>query len=226
LEAHQPVGVRDRLQRRFRNLWSMRFEHWLYEHSAMFYLLQDGFGWPPLGTLGGTLASIRILPGGEIPQLPQPASRPPELETELSAWYPTIEEGFLTMIDDLTATCADCLDRGIGYATFLIPPAHNVKMDHLDHWLSQAGDPSQYEIGKPRRLISEHLGLRNVPCFDLTPAILEAEQDESTYIELDGHFSVHGARAAAQALARFLIDQYWPIHNPDLLPGRGLLMRH
>ncbi|MFP4499359.1 MAG: SGNH/GDSL hydrolase family protein [Candidatus Hydrogenedentota bacterium] len=225
LRAYTPEGVRDRLQTRYRSMWSMRFEYWLYEHSTMFYVLQNAFGWPPLGGLGGALASIRFLPGGPVPKLPKPADRAPSLEPELAEWYPTLEEGFLAMIDDIAATCDDCLKRGIGYAAFLIPPGNNVNPNYLDYALMPTEELGIYEIGKSRRLTSEHLGLRNVPYCDITPTLMEADRVDTTYIPGDGHFSPHGTHAAAQALARFLLEEYWPIHHPDLLPGRGLLLQ-
>jgi lysophospholipase L1-like esterase len=114
------------------------------------------------------------------------------LPDEAEAAYATTER--------LLGELADAVGPGLRVA--LIPDAYQVD-DALWATLTDR-HAGALERELPQRRLDAFLRARGVPCLDLLPALRAAQTEAPTYTRNDTHWSAHGNRAAARALADWL----------------------
>jgi lysophospholipase L1-like esterase len=109
------------------------------------------------------------------------------------------------------------LDHQAGLAVIVVPnKAQVVRNWRYDAWVEE----QQLDMTKPARILQAFGNQHRTPVFDLQPDLQKAGATQSLYFDWDGHWNANGCRAAAEALARFLLEQKLIPLEPDPEPAR------
>ena len=154
----------------------------------------------------------------DLPYLKDPDLEPPTFSVE---GYMDIERSWLRFFrkggagrreSETFAALEDIFDAarsrpGCRVAMVLAPAEFQVDDVHYREVLQFLRyDPAQLDLDEPGRRLAAFCRERDVPCLDLTPALREAHRSGRVYHLRDMHWNVRGNRAAAEAMAPFLVE--------------------
>lgn len=96
------------------------------------------------------------------------------------------------------------LDHQAGLAVIVVPNKAQVTRNwRYDTWVEE----QHLDMSKPARILEAFGRQHRIPSFDLQPDLQKAGATQSLYFDWDGHWNANGCQAAAEALARFLVEQ-------------------
>jgi hypothetical protein len=156
------------------------------------------------------LTGTRVLPFSDIPPLPPSEDRPFWLEVNMNEWYPELEEGF-ELYKKYTSDILDqCSKKGLDLIAYTIPDYNEVDEKAWASFQEQYKGRVEYELLKGLNKVKRFLDEKAIPNFTVFDALKAQGKPEELYYKFDGHFTPLGNRVAAETIAQYLFDDYFP----------------
>lgn len=135
------------------------------------------------------------------PPVMQPIERMWTNEPDLCEWYPTLEEGWALMQQDLEGIYRDCKEQGIPLVAFNIP--WNIDR-RKDERLVKPSAEYCYELDKGNRIVEAFLQQQSDAFVPLMAALRAHPDPQALMFRWDGHFNQDGCRLLAEQVAAHL----------------------
>lgn len=179
-------------------------DYWLLNHSAAYIAFREAYGAERVHDFWAE--SVRLFPVYHAEQPPESAPRPAIMEVDLAQWYPKLDAAWARMLDDISATAAECERRGIEYVVYPIPYWHEVMDDTWTRLTENRRDGIVYERGKGRRLLAEELDRRHIAHFSVYQSMHDYPDAAKLFYLHDGHTTPLGNRVIAGAIRDYLVE--------------------
>lgn len=198
--AYCAGAVEHAAQWRYRAQWQFRFDKWCRHRSALYRLVLKAMRREYL------VASLRFLAPEGLPELPENAKRPFNIETCLREWYPDLHEGWRLFEEDVLTIKEDCEKRNVGYIAYTIPDVC-VALDPSWRSATAAEGEDAYERYKASRLTEEFFVREGIEYVNVHGALATHPRRDALYFECDGHFTEAGVDMVVEELAERLISR-------------------
>jgi lysophospholipase L1-like esterase len=204
LESYNPGWEEMVRYWRYHADWRMQAEWWLLSNCRLYsqFQITTGTSWD-LTTL---LRHVRFLPPLRIPELPPVRPRPFYLEFMLDEWYPTLEEAWALMQQDVLQIRDDCVNRDIAFFAFCLPSWIQLSDEEWSKAVAESSEDAAYERFKDVRLCEAFFEETDISYANVTETLLENGPPERLYMN-DGHLTPEGNRVLAERLAGALADE-------------------
>ena len=192
-----------------RKYWNFECEYLIRRYCQTFSAFTRFAGFPKEGILATILGHVPFMNCKPFP-VPSPSlPRSPLLELNLTSWYSDLEEGYDLMWQDIAGIKMDAEKHGINFMIFAIPQMEIVYDDIWDE-VSKADDYERDKVKQKINLSTKKHCMKSIPVLD---NFLSIDQQQSLYLQFDGHLNASGCNYVAEILFNDLKKRY-----PEQLP--------
>ena len=195
-------------ERHYRDNWQVRANYWLSAHSSVFRSLCEWTGDDAL--LVHALDRFALLKPSTLYKLHPSAERPEYMETQLTDWYGTLQDGWDQLEQDVLGIRDDCAARDVDFMVYAVPDIHAICEWSWVLDLVNTGMPEIYTKGKDIDVANAFFAREGLPFVDIYEPIKNYPAPCELYFTFDWHFTPKGATFTAETIATHLVTGYFP----------------
>lgn len=192
-----------------RDYWNFECEYLMRRYWQTFSAVTQFLGWPQEGSLASILGKLPFKRIHAFPAKRPSLTRNSLLELNLVSWYPDLQEGYNIMWRDIVGIKADSLVHDAAFMFFAIPPMEIV----YDTIWNEASVADNYERKKLNHVVNHSAHENDIEVIPVLERISSIDQQQTLYLEYDGHLNESGGKFVAEILFDYLINKY-PAHLP------------